>query len=89
MAHPIKEGEHPVKEKTALGGFFTLSGIVALLAVWAILAIQREGDNVLRLVVVSGVAGSTLAVAQRSAPAVAPAAAANQESSPSSGDGGG
>ena len=30
MAHPIKEGEHPVKEKTALGGFFTLSGIVAL-----------------------------------------------------------
>lgn len=65
MNHQIKEGTSPVKRSTALGGAFSIAAMVALLAIWSIIVLQREENNVIESSTVDGLSEDALQSAAR------------------------
>lgn len=63
MKHQVKEGTSPVKRSTALGGAFSIAAIVALLAVWSIIVLQREENNIIESSAVDGLSEDALVAA--------------------------
>lgn len=60
MKHQVKEGTSPVKRSTALGGAFSIAAIVALLAIWSIIVLQREENNIIESSAVDGLSEDAL-----------------------------
>lgn len=69
LEHKLDPHHSPVLEPTPLGGTCSLLSIVTLLAIWAILILQRSKDNILRTVAVDAASEDKFNVAAAAATA--------------------